>query len=261
MWIDPRALRALRGFFSSRSLSCEKNITDKRIAFRDGVNMGKPAAKRAREEPYIYNVNLPKKAPKKGQKRQKPQPPKYLTEDERQNLFKAVRAGGSARDMALFGVMFYHGMRASEPGTLKLSDYVRGPSLSYDRLFLRRKKGSISTDVVLVPACAQLMRSWIRVRGPRPGPLFITREKTGIGRGRVFALMVRYGRAAGLPPHKLHPHVLKHSCAVDLANYQKESILDIRSHLGHSSINSTMIYTQLLDQSGEERARRLAEWR
>jgi len=73
--------------------------------------------------------------------------------------------------------------------------------------------------------------------------------------------MQGYGRAAGIPESKLHPHVLKHSCAVDLASYQKESVLDIQAHLGHASINSTMIYTRLLDQAGEQRARRLADWK
>jgi integrase len=157
--------------------------------------------------------------------------------------------------------MFFHGLRASEPGILMYSDYTRGPALGMDRMYLRRKKGSLSGEVVLVEACARAIRSWIRERGYKPGPLFITRQRTGISRSRIFFLMRRYGRAAGLPELKMHPHCLKHSCAIALANYQKESVLDIRAHLGHSSINSTMVYTKLLDQSGEARARRLADWK
>jgi integrase len=156
--------------------------------------------------------------------------------------------------VALFSLLFFHGLRASEPGTLTYNDYVRGPDLGMDRLFIRRKKGSLCGEVVLVAACARALRLWIRQRGSRPGPLFVTRQGTGISRSRVFALMVRYGQTAGLAPAKLHPHCLKHAAAIHLANYRKESILDIRSHLGHSSINSTMRYIQMLDQAGEERA-------
>jgi integrase len=209
---------------------------------------------------YIYNVPLPK-TPKKPRKRRPGKIPAFLTEDERERLFKAVRAGKSARDIALFSLMFFHGLRASEPGTLTYNDYVRGPALGMDRLFIRRKKGSLCGEVTLIAACAQTLRAWIRQRGSRPGPLFVTRQGTGISRSRVFALMVRYGKAAGLAPAKLHPHCLKHACAIDLANYKKEPILDIRAHLGHSSVSSTMRYIQMLDQAGEARARRLADWK
>jgi integrase len=222
--------------------------------------MAKTQQKASRPERYSHNVPLAK-IQKKPRKRRPEKIPAFLTEDERTRLFKAIRAGRSARDLAVFALLFYHGLRSSEPGTLTYNDYVRGPDLGMDRLFIRRKKGSLCGEVVLVAACARALRLWIRQRGSRPGPLFVTRQGTGISRSRVFALMVRYGKAAGLAPAKLHAHTLKHSCAVHLCNYRKESILDIRSHLGHASVNSTMKYVQMLDRAGEERARRLSDWK
>src|SRR5262249_45126996 len=215
----------------------------------------------SRAEQNSDNVPLVKTAKQPGKRRASEKLPAYLSEDERARLFKAIRAGKSARDLAVFSLLFYHGLRASEPALLMYSDYIRGPPLPMDRLLIKRKKGSMCGEVVVVEACARAIRSWIRQRGFKPGPLFVTRQKNGISRSRIFALMRRYGKLAGLPEQKLHPHVLKHSCAIDLANYQKESVLDIRAHLGHSSINSTMRYIRLLDQAGEARARRLADCR
>jgi integrase len=222
--------------------------------------MANTRGKALRAEQNVETVPLAKIA-KNPRKRRPQRSPTYLTEDERERLFRAIRAGRSARDLAVFTLAFHHGLRASEPGILQYSDYIRGPGLGMDRLHIHRKKGSISGEVVLVPAAARALRAWIRQRGYKPGPLFNTRQRSGISRSRVFALMVRYGKLAGLPEKKLHFHVLKHSCAVDLANYQREGVLDIRAHLGHASINSTMVYTRLLDEAGEDRARRLAGWR
>jgi integrase len=48
----------------------------------------------------------------------------YLTEEEVDCFFRVIR---SPRDKALFRVMYHHGLRASEPGKLMLSDYRGRP--------------------------------------------------------------------------------------------------------------------------------------
>ena len=63
----------------------------------------------------------------------------YLTEQEVDAYFRVTR---DPRDKALFRVIYHHGLRASEPGKLKLSDYRPGPGRP--RLRVVRLKGSVS---------------------------------------------------------------------------------------------------------------------
>jgi integrase/recombinase XerD len=93
------------------------------------------------------------------------------------------------------------------------------------------------------------------------GPLFPSRQRGRITRCRIWQLMLRYCRAAGIPAEKAHPHSLKHTCCTHLLSNQRESIVDVQKHVGHASIKNTMIYADLTGEANEARAKRLREWR
>ena len=60
-------------------------------------------------------------------------------------------------------------------------------------------------------------------------------------------MMQRAGTRAGIPIHKLHPHALKHSCAME--SIDKIGIQRVRQYLGHKSIQSTGEYLKESDES------------
>lgn len=220
--------------------------------------MGKVARKRAPTEHYSQKVRFVKNAKKKGQKRRSKKLPPYLTIPEKDRFFKAI---DSARDRAIFRVLYHHGLRASEIGKLQMSDYRAGSRLSLDRIYIHRLKGSISGEAPMVAAAGLALRAWIRKRGYKPGPLFPSRNATPISRTRIFELMRKYAEAAQIPLEKAHPHCLKHTCCTHLISDQKESIMDVRAHVGHVNIRSTMVYADLMPEANEARAKRLSDWR
>jgi integrase len=130
-----------------------------------------------------------------------------------------------------------------------------------DRLHIRRLKGSIGGETTLVNAAAAALRAWLRVRGPKPGALFTSRNRRAISRRRLDELMKHYCQLAGIPEEKAHFHALKHTCGTSLLSVQRESIVDVQKHLGHADIRSTMIYAQLTDEANRERAEGLRDWR
>jgi site-specific recombinase XerD len=193
------------------------------------------------------------------QKRRAHKLPVCLTIPEKERFFKVIKA---SRDRAIFGLMYYHGLRASEPGRLAHSDFRQGSSLNLDRLKITTLKGSVSCECALVPAAAQMLRAWVRKRGHQEGPLFPSRQRGPISRFRVFQLMRRYCAAAGIPREKWHPHTLKHSTAIHLLSDKREGLVDVQRHLGHRDIKSTMRYLETLDSEfNEARIRRLATWK
>src|ERR1700693_4527194 len=94
---------------------------------------------------------------------------KYLSEDELKRFLKGI---DSVRDKAIFTICYWRGMRAAEPGKLKLSDWDR----KAQRLFVHRGKGSVSGQALLSPAESRTLEAWLRIRGSAPGPLFASRE-------------------------------------------------------------------------------------
>lgn len=231
--------------------------------------MGKSASKNARTGHYSQNVPFVEKpnkirrssgvktgkAPKK--RRQRKLPP-YMTIPEKDRFFKVI---DSLRDRAIFRLLYHHGLRASEIGKLQMTDYRQGPTADLDRIYIHRLKGSISGECPVVTAAAFAVRAWIRKRGYRLGPLFPSRLALPISRKRIFFLMRRYCERAAIPLEKAHPHCFKHTCCTHMISHQKESIMDVRSHVGHVNIKSTMVYADLMSEATEARAKRLREWK
>jgi integrase len=196
---------------------------------------------------------------KRPKKRRDHKLPTCLTIPEKDRLFKQIKA---PRDRAIFGLMYYHALRASELGLLAYSDFRPGSSLNLDRINIKRLKGSVSCECALVPEAAKMLRAWARKRGHQEGPLFPSRQRGPISRFRIFALMRRYCAAAGIPLEKQHPHALRHSTAVHLLSDKREGLVDVQRHLGHSDIKSTMVYLgALTDEFNEQRIKRLATWK
>jgi integrase len=224
-----------------------------------GKSMGKIGQKAHLVQQNTETVELAKNQQPAKKRRRAPKLPVCLTLDEKTRFFKAIT---SARDKAIFSLMYFHGLRASEPGKLMYSDFRPGPALGFDRLFVRRLKGSVSSEVSLIPQCAKALRSWLRRRGAREGVLFPSRQRSAISRFQLFALMRRYCAIAQIPVQKAHPHCLRHSTAVHLLAEMREDLVDVQKHLGHRDIKSTMIYLGAIsDQFNEARARRLRDWR
>ena len=220
--------------------------------------MGKSTSKMARADHYNHNDRLIKKANKKAKKRKPRNLPPYLTIPEKERFFKAI---DDVRDRAIFRLLYHHGLRASEIGKLQLSDYRAGTTLDLDRILIHRLKGSISGECAVVTSAAFAVRAWLRKRGIKPGTLFPSRQGTPVSRNRIYELMRRYCIKGQIPAEKGHPHCLKHTCCTHLISDQKESIMDVRQHVGHVNIRSTMVYAELMSEATEARAKRLRAWK
>lgn len=216
------------------------------------------STKKPRTEHYDHNVRFAKKPRKPQKKRRFRELPPYMTITEKDRFFRVI---SSPRDRAVFRLLYHHGLRASEIRELQYSDYRPGSRIELDRILIHRLKGSISGECAVVPGAALAVRAWLRIRGIRPGPLFPSRKKSPLSRIRIFELMQRYCRLAEIPAEKAHPHSLKHSCCTHLVSDQKLSLMDVKTHVGHVNIRSTMVYTELTAEANEERARKLRDWK
>jgi len=175
--------------------------------------------------------------------------PKYLHPAQINALLSKIR---DPRDLAVFTVAYFRGLRASEVGMLMLSDY----RADVGRLRVSRLKGSVSGEHLLTARERRALNAWLKARGTEPGPLFPSRVHRGIGRRFLDMLMKRYGERSGIPPDLCHFHTLKHSIATHLFE-QGEDVAFVQDWLGHKDIRNTMIYGKITNRARDEMAGRV----
>lgn len=107
---------------------------------------------------------------------------------------------------------------------------------------------------VLLPErlCAALL-SYAAARGIRGGSIFVTRGGKPLDRSYIWAEMKRLCRAAQISEEKVFPHNLRHLFARTYYASEKD-VIRLADLLGHSSIDTTRIYTM---ESGEEHRRQI----
>lgn len=177
----------------------------------------------------------------------------YMTEEELERLFRVI---DDPRDAAIFRLMAGLGLRSCEPGRLQLADYRERTN----RLYVRRAKGSNDGEYALGRQAGAALRKWIRRRGTRPGPLFLSRNRRAISRRMLDVLIKRYCALAGIDRSKAHCHCLKHTAGTLLAESGEDAIR-IQDWLGHRNIQNTMKYLHLANRERDAVAdRRRDKW-
>jgi integrase/recombinase XerD len=151
------------------------------------------------------------------------------------------------RDYTIVHLLADSGARASEIATLNL-DYFNPTQktliiLGKGDKFRLIKLGQRSTD---------LIKRYITQYRSHPKPmyqhrLFINKHGKSLTRKGIYLLCQKY-LSMVLKPTRLkliHPvHSFRHSCAINMLA-SKKPLSDIKNHLGHENIQSTMIYLHI----------------
>jgi integrase len=151
------------------------------------------------------------------------------------------------RDWVLLLVSFWHGLRASEAVGLTPENFSDG------YLTVQRLKGSLKTTQPLVEHEDELLNekaaveAWLAGHRAAHRGDWSSERLFPISRFQFFRIVRAYGRQAGLPKHLCHPHVLKHSIAMQ--SIRQAGIENVRQYLGHKSISSTGEYLKVDDDA------------
>ena len=173
----------------------------------------------------------------------------FLYQDEILEVFQTVdlKTKEGFRDYALLHLLYDSAARATEMATLNL-DYFD----SLNKTMAILGKGNRFRIIQLKPKTCQLLQLYIRkYRIPPQLPyqdlLFINQRGEALTRHGIYRICKKYLEKA-LSPKRLkniNPvHSFRHSRAVNML-YSGHPITDIKNHLGHENIQSTMIYLDL----------------
>ena len=155
----------------------------------------------------------------------------HFSKQELEALLEAAKAND--RDYVMIHTAYMHGLRASEVVGLTTSNVRDG------FLIMQRLKGSLRT---VQPASHVLIDFVSNLAGG---------EKVfPITRRQFQRIVHKYGKRAGIPEHKCHPHVLKHSIAMH--TIKRAGIENVRQYLGHRSLASTGAYLKVSDEAASQ---------
>jgi integrase/recombinase XerD len=166
--------------------------------------------------------------------------PDVLTKAELQAFCMAVRTGGNLRDIAIIETMLRTGVRIGELVNLRWRD------IDFERqtVVVRRGKGGKTRKIAPDPELFRLLTAWKNyAQGETVFPVVAD---------TVAKMMKRYAKAAGVEKN-VHPHLFRHQFATELLRYQGADLVTVASVLGHSSVNTTMVYTMPTEE--EQRAK------
>jgi len=180
----------------------------------------------------------------------------FLTAPESQALIDAPpqHRWEGRRDRAMLILTLQAGLRVSELIAVNRSDVTLGTG-GHVRV---EGKGRKQRAVPLTKEAQAVLTVWLAERGGRPDdPLFATRTGRRLSRDAVERRVATHvvtatQRCASLNGRRVHPHVLRHSCAMSLLQAGVDSTV-IALWLGHADVRSTQPYIHA-DMTIKERA-------
>jgi site-specific recombinase XerD len=152
------------------------------------------------------------------------------------------------RDRAILELFYSTGIRRGELARLNLTDYL--PDLQ--ELRINQGKGKKDRIVPVGDYAAGYMRLYLKairpwMAAPDEPALFVGAKTGGRLRQSAVGEVVRRALIKSGIPKKVFPHMLRHSMATHLLRNGAD-LRHIQAILGHSSIESTQVYTHLTVQ-------------
>lgn len=159
---------------------------------------------------------------------------KELTKNEYERLLKAAKDKKNERLYLIMQTICSTGIRVSE---LK---YITVEAIT-NRQTTVKLKGKIRT-ILLPKELCKLLSKYIKEQNIKTGSVFITRGGKPLDRSEIWRSMKALCELANVDAKKVFPHNLRHLFARTYYTIQKD-IVRLADILGHTSINTTRIYT------------------
>jgi integrase/recombinase XerD len=170
--------------------------------------------------------------------------PKILDADEVESMFTAVGERASSgeplalRNLALLELLYGSGLRATELVSLPRRAIRHGQPF-----LMLRGKGDKERLVPVSSRAAEAVQNWLP-HVPESSSWLFPSGKSHLSRVRLFQLVRGMAALAGIAPHRVSPHVLRHAFATHLLAGGAD-LRVLQSLLGHADIATTQIYTHV----------------
>lgn len=166
--------------------------------------------------------------------------PSYLTVAQAKKMLDATEDEKEplrSRDRAILTLFLTTGLRANELREVKISDIT-------EKMLSVIGKRDKQREVGLNKDALKAIQNYLKIRNSDSEYLFISNRSNIMSKRTIQKTVKKYMEKAGLDTNKYSTHSLRHSFAT-IAHKNGVSIRSLQAVLGHSSINTTEIYTHI----------------
>lgn len=159
---------------------------------------------------------------------------KELSKSEYNRLLCAAKSKGNEKLYLLMQTICSTGIRVSELKFISVES-------------AKKKKAIINLKgkmrIIMLPdTLCRMLLDYAKSKNINEGCIFVTRNGKPLDRSTIWKLMKNLCKSAGVKKEKVFPHNLRHLFARTYYSLQKD-IVRLADILGHSSVNTTRIYT------------------
>ena len=159
---------------------------------------------------------------------------KELTKQEYKRLLDIARKRTNPRLYYTLQTICSCGLRVSE---LK---FITVDALQSGRAVINCK--GKSREIFIPSKLCSLLKKYASEKNITSGSVFVTKNGRPIDRSNIWLQMKKLCKKAGISEEKVYPHNLRHLFAKTFYSSQKD-VVHLADILGHSSVNTTRIYT------------------
>ena len=170
---------------------------------------------------------------------------KELSKAEYDRLLQAAKQKKNERLYLLMQTICSTGIRVSEVRYITVEAVARGIA----EINCKGKR----RQLFLPKQLCQVLKQYIKEQKIKSGSVFITKNGNPLDRSNIWTDMKKLCKAANVSEKKVFPHNLRHLFARTYYSLQKD-IVRLADILGHSSVNTTRIYTM---ETGEIHRRQI----
>lgn len=149
----------------------------------------------------------------------------------------------TTRELAIVEVLYSSGCRVTELERLTVSDI----DFNNRKVNLLGKGNKHRTSYLSAKALLAL-QTYLESRTDDCNSLFVTERRPfrGLTKSGIECIIRKLGNRCGI--QNLHPHLFRHTVATDCLNRGMD-VTQLQRMLGHSNVNTTMIYAKICDES------------
>ena len=159
---------------------------------------------------------------------------KELTKSEYEKLLTSAKNGKNERLYYLMQTIASTGLRVSEIKYVTVEAVKNGESVI-------KCKGKIR-QIFMPKKLCKMLKGYIKSKNIKSGAVFVSRNGRPLDRSNIWKMLKTLCESANVDKSKVFPHNFRHLFARTFYSLQKD-IVRLADILGHSSINTTRIYT------------------
>lgn len=172
-------------------------------------------------------------------------PDNVISYTDYQKMLATTQQRGNEKYYCLIRTLALTGIRIGELSGCSVEALREGK-------FTVCNKGKIR-EIYLPPKLVEELIHYCEHKKIDAGPIFLGNRGTAINRVSVYKMLVCLAKEAGVPKERVHPHSFRHLFALTYMK-QYSNLFELADILGHSSLETTRIYTA---SSAEEKRNRM----